>query len=256
MSATPKTVIKALGLLSLVAQQPGRSLAELSRDADLPAPTAHRLLRALVGDGLVRADPHNRYHLGSRCLVLGSRFLETVDVRTEARPGLERLVATTGETAHLGVPDGTEVVYVDKVETSHPVRMYSRIGGRSPMHSTAIGKALLAHGEESLVDRVISAGLECRTPNTITDPDRFRAELDRTRARGYAVDDIENEDGIRCVAAPIRVDRRVPIAAVSVSGPASRLTDPRLHEVAGTVIEVAREISRSLGFDDQEGEIA
>lgn len=246
--STPKTVGKALALLNLVADRPGLTLSELSREAELPPPTAHRFLRTLEEHGLVRQDPTNRYRLGSHCLSLGTRFLEGIDIRAEAHPRLEWLVEVTGETAHMGVPDGVEVVYLDKVETRHPVRMYSRIGARSPMHSTAMGKAMLAFAEPELVQRVLDAGLPRRTPNTITDPRRFRTELGRTRKRGFAIDDIENEEGIRCVGAPILAEPVHPVGAISVSGPASRVTGMRLNEIAASVVEAAATVSDRLGY--------
>jgi DNA-binding IclR family transcriptional regulator len=245
--STPKTVGKALALLNLVADRPGLTLSELSREAELPPPTAHRLLRTLEVHGLLRQDPTNRYRLGSHCLSLGSRFLEGVDLRSEAHPRLTWLMEVTGETAHVGVPDGVEVVYVDKVETRHPVRMFSRIGARSPMHSTAMGKAILAFGEPELVQRVIDAGLPRRTPNTITERRRFRTELKRTRERGYAIDDIENEEGIRCVGAPILAEQVHPVGAISVAGPASRITGQRLTEIANAVVEAAAAVCDRLG---------
>jgi DNA-binding IclR family transcriptional regulator len=246
--STPKTVDKALSLLNLVADRPGLTLSELSREAEFPLPTAHRLVRTLEDHGLLRHDETNRYRLGSHCLALGSRFLEGIDLRAQAHPHLVWLVEVTGETAHLGVPDGTEVVYLDKVETRHPVRMYSRIGARSPMHSTAMGKALLALGDAELVQHVIDGGLARRTPNTISDPRRFHEELERTRERGYAIDDIENEDGIRCVAAAILADERHPVGAVSASGPASRITGERVTEIAAAVVKAADAVAGTLGL--------
>lgn len=244
----PKTVDKALTLLNLVADRPGLTLSELSREAELPTPTVHRLLRILENHGLLRHDTTNRYRLGSHCLALGFRFLEGVDLRTEAHSDLVWLVEVTGETAHLGVPDGVEVLYVDKVETRHSVRMYSRIGARSPMHSTAMGKAMLAFADPELVQRVIDNGLARRTPNTITDPRRFRNELKKTLERGYAIDDIENEEGIRCVGAPILADELHPVGAVSVSGPASRITDDRLDQIAPAVVEAAGAVGTRVGY--------
>jgi DNA-binding IclR family transcriptional regulator len=252
--SAPKTVGKALALLNLVADRPGLTLSELSRESQLPLPTAHRLLRTLEDHGLLRQDTTYRYRLGSHCLSLGSRFLEGVDLRSEAHPRLTWLVEVTGETAHVGVPDGVEVVYVDKVETRHPVRMYSRIGARSPMHSTAMGKAMLAFGEPELVQRVIDAGLPRRTPNTITDPRRFLTELKRTRERGYAIDDIENEEGIRCVGAPILAEQvHTTVGAVSVSGPATRITGRRLSEIASAVVQAAAAVSDRLGYHEEGG---
>ena len=247
-SAAPKTVLKALSLLNLVAANPDRTLSELSRLADIPAPTALRLLRALQEEALVEVDQDGRYRLGVHCLVLGSTSLEGFDLRREARLELEELADRFDETVHLGVPDGTEVIYVDKVETSQSVRMYSRIGARSPMHSTGIGKAILAYAGDDLFQAVVRAGLPRRTPNTITDPDELAAELERTRRRGYAIDDIENEDGIRCAAAAVLDAEGVPVAALSVSGPASRITEERIPALGKAVTEVAERLSARLGY--------
>ena len=199
-SAAPKTVLKALSLLNLVAANPDRTLSELSRLADIPAPTALRLLRALQEEALVEVDQDGRYRLGVHCLVLGSTYLEGFDLRREARLELEELADRFDETVHLGVPDGTEVIYVDKVETSQSVRMYSRIGARSPMHSTGIGKAILAYAGDDLFQAVVRAGLPRRTPNTITDRTARRAK--RTRRRGYAIDDIETAGSAVAAAVP------------------------------------------------------
>lgn len=239
-------------MLNVVAEHPNLTLSELGRQAGVPAPTALRLLRALQEESLVQVDREGRYRLGSHCLVLGSTYLESFDLRAEARPELERLVEDTGETVHLGVPEGTEVIYVDKVETPHSVRMYSRIGAASPMHSTGIGKAILANSDEELVKEVIAAGLPRRTPNTITHPDRFRAELERVRRTGFAIDDIENEDGIRCAAAAILTADGNPLAAVSVSGPATRMTEERMPKLGEAVMDVAVRLSARLGYQAKE----
>lgn len=254
MAEAPKTVLKALSFLNLVARHPNLTLSELGRQAGVPAPTALRLLRALQQESLVQVDGDGRYRLGIQCLVLGSTYLENFDLRAEARAELERLAEETGETVHLGVPDGAEVIYVDKVETSHSVRMYSRVGAASPMYSTGIGKAILAHADPALVDQVVAAGLPRRTPNTITDPDRLLAELDRVRDRGYAVDDVENEEGIRCAAAAVRRADGTPLAAISVSGPASRITEERIPAMGEAVMSVADRLSARLGYQRKDQE--
>jgi DNA-binding IclR family transcriptional regulator len=247
-----KTVSKALGLLNLVAERPGLSLTELGRAAGLPTATAHRLLKGLQAEGLLRLDSARRYHLGAGCLTLGARFLEHVDVRLEARPLLEDLVEATGETTHLGIPDGTEILYVDKVDSRHSVRMYSRIGVRSPMHSTAMGKAILAFADAALLERVIAQGLPRRTPNTITSGAALRAQLERVREQRYAIDDIENEDGIRCVAAPVLAGRQHPLAAISVSGPVQRMTDDKLTKIAHAVMQAADEVALRTGYREED----
>jgi DNA-binding IclR family transcriptional regulator len=246
--AGPTTVTKALTLLNLVANRPGLSLTEVSKQTAMPAATAHRLLRTLREHGLVRVDAAHRYHLGSHCAYLGGRFLEDVDLRAAAERHLQGLVEATGETAHLGVPDGAEVVYLAKVDSPQPVRMYSRIGARSPMYCTAMGKATLAFCDSAMVDRVVEKGLVRRTANTITDRTRLDVELRKTRTRGWAFDDIENEDGIRCIAAPVLVDEHQPVGAVSVSAPAERMSDQRLGEVAAAVVAAAQQVAAGLGY--------
>lgn len=251
VNAIPTTVVKALSLLDLVAKHPGLTLTELAQMGKLPPPTAYRLLRALVQFGLVQVTSDHRYQPGPHCFALGAAFLAGIDLKTEARPFLEDLVEKTGETTHLGIGDGISVVYLDKVETQHPVRMYSRVGALSPMYSTGIGKALLAFGEAAVVNRVIEAGLERRTPNTITDPSRLRAELERVRARRYAIDDVENEAGIRCVAAPILGADGVAVAAISISGPAARIPDERIETMGRLVLDATSALSTRFGYDEE-----
>lgn len=243
----PGTVVKSVALLNLVAERPGLTLTELGQHADLPTATAHRLLRALIDEGLLRIDPANRYHLGSHCLYLGSRFLEDVDLRLEAEEHLRRLVDETGETAHMGVLEGTDVVYLAKVDSPHPVRMHSRIGGRFPLYCTAMGKAMLAFSDRDIVDRVVDKGMPRRTPNTITTPDGFAAELAAIRERGWAFDDIENEEGIRCVAAPVLLHGRRPVAAISVAAPEARMSDERVAEICVAVVEETKRLAEVLG---------
>jgi DNA-binding IclR family transcriptional regulator len=252
--AGPATVTKALMLLNLVADRPGLTLTEISKRTEVPTATAHRLLRTLRDQGLVRVDAGSRYHLGSHCLYLGARFLEEVDLRAEAERHLQGLVEATGETAHFGVPDGAEVVYLAKVDSPQPVRMYSRIGARVPMYCTAMGKAALAFSDSAMVDRVVEKGLVRRTANTITDRTRLEAELQKTRTRGWAVDDIENEDGIRCVAAPVLVEEHQPVGAISVSAPAERMSHQRIGEVATAVVAAAKQVAAGLGNREGAGQ--
>jgi DNA-binding IclR family transcriptional regulator len=148
-------------------------------------------------------------------------------------------------------PASAEVVYIDKVESAQPVRMHSRIGSRQPAHCTAVGKVFLAHAAEEIVEKVIASGLPSRTDRTITSPQRLRTELGTVRLQGYAVDDIENEPDIRCVAAPVFDHGGTVVTAVSVSGPASRVTRERTAELAALLLESTAEISRGLGASVQ-----
>ena len=257
MSASPsapktgavKTVVKALALIDLVSAAPdGLSLADLVSKSGVPKPTAHRILAVLVDEGYLRFIDDTRYGLGSELLVLGSAYLDSLDLRREAADILRQLVAATDEVSHLGVLDEHRVVYIDKVEAPHGLRMHSRVGGTQPAHATGLGKAILAHSATDAVNTVIEAGLYPQTDRTITDPDTFLQELRAVRRRGYAVDDVENEEGIRCVAAPILDHRGTVLAGLSVAGPDYRLTTDDVTRVASVLRQHALALSRRFGY--------
>jgi IclR family acetate operon transcriptional repressor len=251
-TGSAKTLVKALRILGSVAAHPeGLTLSDLSRICRLPKPTAHRVLGVLVHGGMLRLDADGGYRLGPECLVLGTAFLENLDLRDQARDILFDLVERTGETCHLGVLDGKRVVYIEKVESPHPIRMASRVGRTNPAHSTGIGKAMLAFSPEEQIEAIIAAGLEQRTPRTITDPSRLRSELAMVAKRGYAIDDIENEESIRCIAAPVFDHEHAVVAGISIAGPEYRLSLGRLVEMADDVREAARELSRRVGYPDE-----
>ncbi|MEV4199318.1 IclR family transcriptional regulator [Micromonospora globbae] len=243
---------RALAVLDYVArfdQQPGGAhLSELAAGVKLNKSTLLRLLAPLVDAGLVWKDPTTgRYQLGPHTAYLGGVYLERLDCRAAAHDVLASLVDRTGETAHLVLIDKLEVVYVDKVESPNTIRMHSRIGTRQPLYSTSVGKALLAHLPPTVLADVIAGGMTQRTPNTITDEARLRSQLDLIQEHGYAVDDMENETGIRCVGAAIFDNLGHAIAALSVSGPDGRLTRDRVAEIGAAVTHAANEVSRRLG---------
>lgn len=250
-TGSAKNLVRALALLRVLSESPGgMSLAGISRLGALPKPTAHRLLSVLAEAGMVREDGNGGYGLGPECLVLGSAFLDGLDLRREARGVLEALVERTGETCHLGIRDGNRAVYVEKVESPQMVQLRSRVGLIAPLHTTALGKVLLAYGEEAEVEELFAAGVEKRTANTITDPDEFRANLGLVRERGFAVDDVENEEGIRCVAAPVFDHEERVVASISVSGPEYRLSLEKLEELGILTRESALSLSRRIGYRD------
>ncbi|ADB53088.1 IclR family transcriptional regulator [Conexibacter woesei] len=249
-----KALVKAVAALDALLERPdGLALAELARATGLSKPTTHRLLAGLLDAGLVRSAGDGRYALGSRCLVLGAGFLAGIDLRREALPTLHELAAETGETCHLGVLSGTEVVYIEKVDSRHAIRMHSRVGATAPAVSTGLGRALLSRADADVVDAVLAAAagpdglLPQRTPQTITDPAALRALLAAAREEGVAIDDVQNEPGIRCVAAPILDHAGVTVAALSVSGPETRITPAEAQRLIPLVREAARTASRRLG---------
>ena len=250
-----QTIERASSILDILGQSPqGISIRELSSKIKLPKGTIHRLLSSLSYFGYVRQDPKTRnYLLGFKLVELGNLLLNQLDLRKEAEPFLKDLAERTKETVHMVLLDRNEVVYIDKVETDQHtsgLRMASRVGLRNPAHSSAVGKVLLAHfSEEELNNFTKEKGLLKRTENTITDPGRLREHLSIVRAQGYAIDDEENEKGIRCVAAPIYNEVGKPVAAMSISGPAFRITKKVIQEsLKKEAMETALKVSQRLGF--------
>jgi IclR family acetate operon transcriptional repressor len=243
---------RALGILLHLAEDPARpdgpNLGELAAALQLNKSTLLRLLAPLAEERLIEQDPDTgRYRLGWRTAQLGQTYLERLDVRGVAHGVLAGLMAASGETTHLVLADLPDVVYVDKVETPQPVRMYSRIGSRQPAYCTAVGKSLLAHAGDDAVGQIIAAGLSPRTPNTLTTGPALRTDLAAVRERGYAVDEVENEPDIRCVAAAVFDHTETARYAMSISGPATRLTADLVPELGRLVVAAAAELSRRLG---------
>lgn len=244
---------RALKILEALARErEGLGLNELARRVGLHKSTTYRLLHTLKEYGYVDQDNtygHKKYTLGFKILELSGSLLEGLDVRKVARPYLEQLAAQTQEVAHLVIPDGDEAVYVDKVEGNRTIRMYSQIGRRVPLHSTAVGKAILACLPWPEVESLLSnKGLPRFTSRTIVDWSTLAEHLEQVRKQGYAVDDGENEEGIRCVGAAILDHRGRVIAALSLSGSEVHMTWERIPELGSLVREAAKEISRRMGF--------
>jgi DNA-binding IclR family transcriptional regulator len=253
-----QTIERVSSLFDIVGQNPqGISIRDLSAKIRLPKGTIHRLLSSLAYFGYVRQDPKTRnYFLGLKLVDLGNLLLSQLDLRKEAEPFLRDLAERTKETVHMVFLDRNEIVYIDKVETDHSpggLRMASRVGLRNPAHSCAVGKVLLSHLSEDELSHIIEEkGLPKRTENTITDPIRLKEQLKIVRIQGVAIDDEENERGIRCVAAPIYNEVGRAVAAVSISGPAFRITKRVIQErLKREVMETALKISQRLGFRER-----
>jgi IclR family acetate operon transcriptional repressor len=247
-SGEAKALVKGIALLdALLAAPGGLSLAELARATELAKPTAHRLLASLLDARLARQLEDGGYALGPRCLALGAGFADGLDLRREALPALRELAAATGETCHLGVLAGSEVVYIEKIDSRHAVRMQSRVGATQPALSTSLGRALLAHADAATVEAALAVGAVARTPRTTTDPAALRALLAEVRERGFAVDDVENEPGVRCVGAPIVDHEGRAVAALSVSGPETRVSEQEVERLGRLVRAAATTVSRALG---------
>jgi DNA-binding IclR family transcriptional regulator len=239
---------RALRLLDELAEG-ARSLDELAGTADVHKTTVLRLLRTLEEDRLVYRDAAYRYHLGAGLFALSSRALEQRPVRAAAARHLAALNRDTGHTVHLAAYEGDEVVYIDKYDSRHPVRMYSRIGLRARLHCTAVAKVLLA-GMPVRDRRAVAEAVEYEalTPHTITTPEALLAELARVAEQGYAVDRGEHETFINCVAAPIRDASGHVVAAVSVSVPDVLLDFDHVLALLPEVLAAAAAASADCGW--------
>lgn len=232
---------RAFDLLELMAAAGGEvALSRLAADSGLPVPTIHRIVRTLVAGGYVQQMSSRRYTLGPRLIGLGASASHTVE--TWARPHLEALAESTGESANLAMLDVDRIVYVAQASsTRHTMRMFTEVGRRVYAHCTGVGKALLARMPDEEVSRLVGrAGLPAMTSRTITALPALLEELALVRERGYAVDDGEQEEGVRCVAVALPGSLR---AAVSVSGPASRVA----HEIVPDLASLLKETARALG---------
>jgi IclR family KDG regulon transcriptional repressor len=249
-TSVSSTVAKAIGILDILASKAdvGVSLAELSSQIDMPKSSTHRYLATLQKLGLAEHKEGDRFYLGTKVIELAGSFLVNSDLRNESQTVLNELAEKTSETIHLAVPSGTEVVYIAKVESTHALGMFSHIGARVPMYCTALGKAILAFSNDKQLHAVLAEPLTPRTPNSITSAKALKEDLARIRLQGYAIDNEENEMGIRCVGAPIFDYTATPIAAISISIPRERMNQDRFTLLGPLVSEAAQMVSRRKGF--------
>ncbi len=247
----PDSVSRSLQIVEYLASSTDWvSLREMARDLRISAPSAFRSLSSLKKAGYVRQHSQDsKYQLTLKIAWVSAQVLEHVQLRQIAHPFLQRLTSLTNETTHLAVLEGTEFVYIDKVDNSQAVRMRSRVGQRGLLHCTAAGKSLLAFlpepEREATVKRLKFPRL---TDNTITDAAAFREQLATIRRQGYSVDDEENEVGIRCIGSPIHDHTGRLAGALSISGWTITMTRERVREVVSELIETTRKISAELGY--------
>jgi DNA-binding IclR family transcriptional regulator len=248
-TGSAKALVKGIAIINLLAgHKGGMRLTDLVTQIDLPRGTVVRLLGVLMDAHLVRHSQVGLYRLGPQCAAWGADFLSALELREVAADVMASLVEVGSETCHLGVRDGDAVLYIDKVESPHSLRMVSRIGGRNPLHCTGLGKTLLAFMPPEEFDEYCARPLERRTMNTIVAPEVLRAELERIREHGYAVDDVENEIGVRCISAPVFDHSGDLAGSISLAGPTMRMTWERIDQLTGPLIHAAHEISARLGY--------
>ncbi|WP_199614171.1 IclR family transcriptional regulator [Paenibacillus alkalitolerans] len=246
-----QAVERALKILDLFDEHETElKITDISERMQLHKSTVHSLLRTLLVHGYIDQNPENgKYRLGMKLFERGNFVIHGLDVRKVVKRYLVDLSEKTGQTLHLVILDDKEGVYIDKVEGPLATILYSRIGRRAPVHSTGVGKALIAWKSEDEL-RIILNGYHYipRTPNTITNEQDFRKELEKVRQAGYAVDNQENEPGVRCIAVPIRNHKGHVVAAVSLSTLVSRVDDEKLMRFLEMLKPAADEMSAQMGY--------
>jgi IclR family KDG regulon transcriptional repressor len=245
-----QAIERAVSILNAFSSEdPELGVTELAERLGLHKSTVHRFMVNLDAAGLVERNPRSgRYRLGLRIFELGGLVMQQMNLWDEALPFLEGLVRDTGETGHLAVLGGGEAIYIERVEARRALRVPSAIGRGYPAHATNLGKVLLADLPRERVEEIVAErGLAAYTPHTITDPSELDTELERIREQGYAIDNEEYDEGLRCIGAPVRDHSGHVVAALGIGGPVTRITPERIDELAGLVMGAARGLSRRLG---------
>jgi DNA-binding IclR family transcriptional regulator len=245
-----QAIERAVSILNAFSMDdPELGVTELADRLGLHKSTVHRFMVNLDAAGLVERNARTgRYRLGLHVFELGALVMQQMNLWDEALPFLEGLVHDTGETGHLAVLDGGEAIYIERVEARRALRVPSAIGRGYPAHATNLGKVLLADLSRERVEAIIAErGLAAYTSHTITDPAEGEVELELIRRRGYAVDNEEYDEGLRCIGAPVRDHSGHVVAALGIGGPVTRITPERVEELGGLVMTAARGLSRRLG---------
>ena len=240
---------RLFGVLEFLADAGSAGLMEVSAALDLNKTTAHRVLNSLIYMGYARQNTVNgRYEPTFKVVDIANRIMGKVDIVQIVRPYLRKLMEATGETVHFVERDGIDAVYIDKVESlNNGIQMVSRIGSRIPLYCSGVGKAMVAQMDAWEADEIWnSSRIERLTPFTITDYDAFQKELAQTRERGYALDNEENETGVRCIACSLKDYLGKVKYAFSISAPVSRMDDDRIRILAGYVLESKEKMTEAL----------
>lgn len=240
---------RAFDILDILSLEPeGLGITLLAERTALHKSTVHRIVNALAERGYVEKTQSGQYRIGLKMVDISSVYLNQVELKTEARPILRELTQRTGITTHLAILDGTSAVYIDKVAVEQYLRLYSQIGRRIPVHCSALGKCLLAGLSAAELDKLLSKyQYDIFTDKTITDENTLREQIAAVHHKGYAIDDREHEEGIRCVAAPVLDYRGKIIAAISMSASEKQMTDEQLDEYAAYIVQAANQISIRMG---------
>ncbi|AFJ48743.1 glyoxylate bypass operon transcriptional repressor IclR [Shimwellia blattae] len=247
-----QSLTRGLKLLEAIAESHGSvALTDLAQQAGLPNSTTHRLLTTMQQQGFVRqVGDLGHWTIGAHAFIVGSSFLQSRNLLAIVHPILRSVMEESGETVNLAVLDHSdhEAIIVDQVQCTQLMRMSAPIGGKLPMHASGAGKAFLAHLSDDQVSGLLHRkGLHAYTHATLVSPVHLKEDLAQIRKRGYSFDDEEHALGLRCIAACIFDEHHLPFAAISISGPVSRITDDRVTELGALVIRAAKEVTLAWG---------
>ncbi|MEM8538057.1 MAG: HTH-type transcriptional regulator BhcR [Pseudomonadota bacterium] len=250
---TIKSLDRALEVLVKMAEMQGGTLSEIAAALDQSPATVYRVLSTFQGRGFADFDEHTQvWHIGAAAFLTGSHFLRRTSLVERARPIMRDLMEATGETANLGIERDGKVLFLSQVETHATIRAFFPPGTASAMHASGIGKALLARMDDARQRQVLAASkLERFTEHTLTEPELIIADLQATRARGYAIDGEERNDGMRCIAAPVYNVFGEAVAGISVSGPTSRITQNHVAGLAQPVMDAAAALTKAIGGNNR-----
>jgi len=246
-------VLKTMKIIEALVNHEKISLTELAKEVEENKSTVYRFLGTLIGLGYVTQDENDMYSITLKLFQLGMTIFLKIDLANQAMPTLKKLAALSEETVHLAINHNGQLVYLHKIESKHSLRvsMQSRVGSSAPKYCTGVGKVLLAWSQEEELEQYLSeTDFKTFTKNTIGNRLDLENELKRIRERGYCFDDEEHEEGVRCIAAPIRDFNGDVIASISISGPSVRLNDERMKSLAGPVVASALEISNNIGYQN------
>ncbi len=241
------SLVSGLRVLELLAGKESLTVTEVAGLLELDRSACHRFLLTLRDMGYVKADQRARYRLTLKVFEIGNKIANIIEVRPVARPYMRKLVNLHKETVNLGYLDGFDIVTIDVVSGREVIRFDSPIGSRSPIHTLAMGKAILAfRPQEQQAEYLESVDFQPFTTNTITDGKRFRKELEKVRRQGYALDNEEWAIGVCCVAAPVFDFTHHPSHAISISGPSRNFTDKKVAQIVKDLTVLCKSLSKEL----------
>jgi IclR family acetate operon transcriptional repressor len=245
---TIRALDRAMHVLVALSRLENTTLTGLAEATGEPAPSVYRVLITLQAHDIVELEPSDQtWHVGPGAFLIGSSFLRRTSLIERARAPMRALMAATGETANLGIHRGGEVLFISQVETHAPIRAFFPPGARADLHASGIGKVLLAAMSPDRRDRLLPDPLPSFTSRTLSDREALDADLALVAARGWALDDEERNDGMRCIAAPVRDLHGEVVAGLSISGPTSRVAPGRMETLAAAVTNAAGSLSERLG---------